>query len=705
MRPILIPPLGVIRAFRDNGEMQRLKCSVLMLAFGLSVIACSQDEPGNAATSAPAAAPTASAPASGDPRKYLLERVDDAAVAQLYADGFESLPVKEKTLIWHLYQAAIAGRDIFYDQKHRNALEMRAILEQIITHPQGIDAAALADIQRYTKLFWINNGPYNNLTARKFILKITPDAFANAARTAARNGASFGSPSGESLDALLARLQPMFFDPNVDPIVTNKTPGEGKDILQASANNLYSGVSMADLKGFNEKYGLNSRLVKRDSRLIEEVYKIDGRYAAQIAEVVKHLEAAIPFASEPMANALRALVQWYRTGEDADRAKYDIAWVQDKASPVDTINGFIEVYMDPRGIKGSWEALVFYVNQEKTARIKKLADNAQWFEDRMPWDPKYRKPSVQGIVANAIDVVVETGDSGPVTPIGINLPNDQSIRENYGSKSVSLSNVNEAYSKSAPGSMRSEFSWTPEEAARAEKFAEFSAELTTDMHEVIGHASGRMSESVKGTPQALIKEHFSALEEGRADLVGLYFIADPKLVELGIIPAADHDAVVRAEYEAYTRNAVVQLRRVREGTQIEEDHMRNRQMIVRWLMANTKAIEERTRDGKTFLVMVDPKAFRDGVGRLLAEAQRIKSEGDHAAAKSLFDSYGIHFDPKLRDEIVARVDKLNLPSYTGFVMPKLTAVTGPGAQITDVRISYPQDLTAQMLEYSGVRPR
>jgi dipeptidyl-peptidase-3 len=624
-------------------------------------------------------------------------------VAQLYADAFESLPLKEKTLIWHLYQATIAGRDIFYDQKHRNALEMRGILEQIVAHPQGIDQAALADILRYTKLFWINNGPYNNLTARKFVLKITPDALAMAARTAAKNGAAFKAAGGETLDAMLARLQPMFFDPNVDPIVTNKTPGAGRDILQASANNLYFGVSMADVKGFTEKYGLNSRLVKQDGKLVEEVYKLGGRYDAQIAQIVKHLEAAIPFASEPMANALRALAQWYRTGEDADRVKYDIAWVQDKASPVDTINGFIEVYMDPRGIKGSWEGLVFYVNQEKTARIKKLAENAQWFEDHMPWDPKYRKPSVQGIVANAIDVVVETGDSGPVTPIGINLPNDQSIREKYGSKSVALSNVNESYAKSTPGSMRGEFSWSPEESARAEKFAEFGGELTTDMHEVIGHASGRMAESVKTSPQTVLKEQFSALEEGRADLVGLYFIADPKVVELGIIPAADHDDVVRAEYEAYTRNALVQLRRVREGTQIEEDHMRNRQMIVRWLMANTTAIEQRTRDGKTYLVMVDPKAFREGVGRLLAEVQRIKSEGDYEAAKKLFETHGVHFDAKQRDEVVARVDKLNLPSYTGFVMPKLTTVTGANGEITDVQISYPQDLTAQMLEYSGVR--
>jgi dipeptidyl-peptidase-3 len=459
---------------------------------------------------------------------------------------------------------------------------------------------------------------------------------------------------------------------------------------------------MADLKGFNEKYGLNSRLVKRDGTLVEEVYRADGTYGRYITEIIKHLEAARPFAEPPTAKALDALVKFYRTGEVADREAYDIAWVQDKASPVDTINGFIEVYMDPRGIKGSWEGLVFYVNQEKTQRIKTIANNAQWFEDHMPWDPKYRKASVQGIVANAIDVIVETGDSGPVTPIGINLPNDQAIREKYGSKSVALANVNEAYEKSAPGNMRSEFSWEEAEASRAQKFGTFSGELTTDMHEVIGHASGQQADG-KANPQALIKEHFSALEEGRADLVGLYFIADPKLVEIGVIPATDHDNIVRAEYEAYTRNALVQLRRVREGTQIEEDHMRNRQMIVRWLMANTKAIESRSRDGKSYLVMVDPKAFREGVGRLLADVQRIKSEGDYAGAKKLFDTYGIHFDAKLRDEIVSRVDKLNLPSYSGFVMPKLTPVIAADGSISDVTISYPQDLARQMLEYSGVR--
>ena len=667
--------------------------------FVSALVACSSPQPApQPAAPAPAAAPAAP-PAD---RKYLLERVDDASVVQLYADGFSALPLKQKTLIWHLYEAALAGRDIYIDQKHKNALEMRGVIEQIVAHPQGVDGATLAEVQRYAKLFWLNNGPYNNLTARKFVLGITPQALAAAAKASASNGATFTPPAGETVDAMLARLQAMFFDPAADPSVTNKNPSPGKDILQASANNLYMGVGLADLTGFTEKYGLNSRLVKHNGKLVEEVYRIDGKYGPQITEIVKHLEAAVPFAEPPTAKALTALAKFYRTGEVADREAYDIAWVEDKASSVDTINGFIEVYLDPRGIKGSWEALVFYVNQEKTGRIKKLATNAQWFEDHMPWEPKYRKTSVQGIIANAIDVVVETGDSGPVTPIGINLPNDQAIREKYGSKSVALSNVTDASNRASPGSMRSEFSWTPEEADRATKYAELGASLTTDMHEVIGHASGRQAPG-KENPQALIKEQFSALEEGRADLVGLYFLADPKLVELGIFPAADQDHLVRAEYESYTRNALVQLRRIREGTQIEEDHMRNRQLIVRWLVANTKAIEERTRDGKAYLVMVDPKAFREGVGRLLAEVQRIKSEGDYAAAKKLFDSYGVHFDAKLRDQIVSRVQALNLPSYSGFVMPKLTPVTGADGKLTDVTISYPMDLTRQMLEYSGVK--
>jgi dipeptidyl-peptidase-3 len=354
-------------------------------------------------------------------------------------------------------------------------------------------------------------------------------------------------------------------------------------------------------------------------------------------------------------------------------------------------------------MKGSWEALVFYVNPDKTAEIRKLAAEAQWFEDRMPWADQYKKQGVTGITANAIDVVVETGDSGPITPVGINLPNDQAIREKYGSKSVSLSNVTEAYDRSTTQEFRKEFSWTDDEAARAEKWSSVAGELTTNMHEVIGHASGRISEKLRGTPQLALKEQYSALEEARADLVALYFLPDPQLAALGLVDAKDQNEIVQAEYEGYTRNALVQLRRVREGTQIEEDHMRNRQMIVRWLMANSKAIDVRERDGKTFFVMIDAKAFRDGVGRLLAEVQRIKAEGDYEAAVKLFETYGVHFDAKLRDEIVARVDRLKMPSYTGFVQPRLQAVTSADGKVSDVKISYPMDLTTQMLEYSGRR--
>jgi len=635
-------------------------------------------------------------------RKYLLERVDDAAVAQVYADGFSELTLDQKILIWHLYRAALAGRDIYYDQRHALSLEMRHLLEEILTHGDGVDPGVLAEIERYTKLFWINSGPYNNLTARKFVLKCSPEALAAAAAQAAKNGAA--CPSGSAgLQACLDRVGPMLFDPAVDPVATNKTPGAGNDILQTSANNLYVGVTMKDLDGFEERYALNSRLIKTGDGLVEEVYRVAGKYDHEIREIVGHLKAAVAYAPPPTAEALRALIRFYETGEESDRVAYDIAWVQDKDSPVDTINGFIEVYMDARGIKGAWESLVYYVNRHKTENIRRIAAHAQWFEDRMPWAPEYRKEGVRGVTANAIDVVVECGESAPVTPVGINLPNDQVIREMHGSKSVSLSNINEAYDKSTQPEFRREFAWTPEEAARAEKWSVVASELTTGLHEVIGHGSGKVADRLKGSPQTFLKEQYSALEESRADLVALYFVADPKLAELGIVRPEEQDEIVLAEYEGYTRNALAQLRRIREGTQIEEDHMRNRQLIVRWLMANSAAIEVRRRDRKTYYVMVDAAAFREGVGRLLGEVQRIKAEGDYEAAKALVETYGVHFEAELRDEIVARVERLQMPSYTGFVQPKLEPVHAPDGSISDVVVTYPLDLKAQMLEYSGRR--
>jgi dipeptidyl-peptidase III len=657
---------------------------------------CSDENSPATDTLRPAAGP---APA----RQYLLERVDDAAVVQLYADGFTALPLDQKILIWHLYGAALAGRDIYYDQRHAQNLVIREVLEEILTHPAGIESATLVEVVRYTKLFWLNSGPYNNLTARKFVLSCTPGSFREAVRAAARAGARYPLAGEETLEKLIDRLEPILFSPHVDPIVTNKSPENGGDILETSANNLYVGVSMADLHGFDEQYPLNSRLVKKDDELVEEVCRIGGRYDREIRAIVAHLEAAIPYATRPMADALRALIRFYETGRAEDRIAYDIAWVNDRDSPVDTINGFVEVYMDARGMKGAWEGLVYYVNRQKTDGIRRLAAEAQWFEDRMPWAPEYRKQGVRGVTANAIDVVVESGESGPITPVGINLPNDQAIREHHGSKSVSLSNVNVAYDRSTLPEFRREFAWSDEEAVRAEKWSSLAGELTTDLHEVIGHGSGRVSARLEGTPQAALKEQYSSIEEARADLVALYFIAEPKLAELGLLEAADQDDIVAAEYEGYTRNALVQLRRVREGTQLEEDHMRNRQVIVHWLLAHSAAIDVRRREEKTYYVMVDAVAFREGVGRLLGEVQRIKAEGDYGAARRLLEAYGVHFDPTLRDEIVERVERLNMPSYTGFVQPKLTAVTDGHGQIVDVEISYPLDLTTQMLEYSGKR--
>ena len=678
--------------------MTHLRILVTVMAVG-GLMACGQSS-GSVSSDLPTAdAPTAEAPE----RQYLLERVGEAAIVQLYADGFSDLSLREKTLIWHLYQAALAGRDIFYDQRYVHNLDMREVLEEILVHGGAVEPPALEEIHRYAKLFWINTGPFNNLTARKFVLQLTPEAFAAAVRAAAAAGAGLPLRDGESVDQLVQRLEPLFLDPDVDPIVTNKSPAAGEDILLASANNLHAGVSMADLEDFEERYPLNSRLVKRDGRLHEEVYRIDGRYGEQIAEIVKHLEAAVPYATEPMAAALEALAQWYRTGEPADRRAYDIAWVADRESPVDTINGFTEVYMDARGVKGAWEALVFYVNREKTETIRTLAEHAQWFEDHMPWDPRYRKAGVRGITANAIDVVVEIGDSGPITPIGINLPNDQTVREEHGSKSVSLTNVVEAYDLSRPPAYRAEFTWDEAESRRAERWGAFAGDMTVNMHEVIGHASGQVAEHVGGNPQTFLKEQYSALEEARADLVALYFIADPKLVEIGVIDAEHHQDIILAEYEAYARNAILQLRRVREGSQLEQDHMRNRQMVVHWLIDNTDAVEVRRRDGKTYHVVTDAQAFRAGVAELLAEVQRIKSEGDYDAAKVLFETYGIQFDPALRDEVLERVAAVDLPSYTGFVMPKLEPVTAADGKIADVRISYPRDFTQQMLEYSGKR--
>ncbi len=647
--------------------------------------------------------------ASTEPHKYLLERIDDVAVVQLYVEGFERLSVREKTLVYHLSQAAIAGRDIFIDQKYGHSLEIRDLIEEILTHAEGIDGETLAEIRRYAKLFWINNGPHNSVTSRKNVLKCTFEDFSRAAAKAESNGAVLPKQGTETTPEMLDRMKLILLDPDADALATNKSPGPGRDILQASANNLYDGVTLKDLEGLHEQNPLNSKLVKRPDGAIEElVWRAGfddavppGMYARQLNAVIGHLEAAIPYAGPETARALGLLVHYYRTGNPVDFRAYNVAWVADDDSTVDTINGFIEVYLDARGQKGAWEGIVYFNDPEKMDMIRKFAEYAQWFEDHMPYNPQYRKPQVKGISAKAIQAVMETGDAGPVTMIGINLPNPGDIREQYGTKSVSLSNVIEAYDESTPPAARREFCYSDDEFERAEKWKSLSLDLEVNMHEVIGHASGRVSPQLKTEPEKIIGQYYSALEEARADLVALWFIGDRKLVELGLVAEPDRTELERATYESYTRGVLSQLRRVREGETLEEDHMRNRQMIVAWLMGNTRAIETKRREDKTYYVVVDVAAWKQGVGTLLAQVQRIKSEGDRQAAGELIEKYGTRFDPDLRDEVVARWDKLDRPSYIGFVMPKLTPVLDGEGNIKDVHVSYPMDIEAQMLEWSG----
>jgi len=650
------------------------------------------------------------APADSDEqRKYLLESIDDVAVVQLYVDGFEQLPLQQKILIYHLYKAALAGRDIFVDQKYKHSLQIRDLIEEVLTHSDGIDPKTLDEIRCYAKLFWINNGPHNPITSQKNVLKCSFEDFSRAVEKAEANGATLPKRKGQSTEDLLSLARPVLFDPNVDFHVTNKSPGQGRDILQASANNLYEDVTFKDLEDLEEQYPLNSKLVKRpDGTLQEIVWRAGfddvippGMYADKINAVVGHLEAAVPYATAKMARALGLLNHYYRTGNPIDFRAYNVAWVTDDDSPVDTINGFIEVYVDARAQKGAWEGIVYFNDPKKMEMIRKIAENAQWFEDHMPYDPRYRKPEVKGISAKAIQVVMAAGDAGPVTPIGINLPNPRDVREQYGSKSVSLSNVIEAYDKSKSPEERREFCFDEAEFERATKHRRLVLDLHVNMHEVIGHGSGRVSESLKVDPEEAIGKYYSALEEARADLVALWFIGDPKLVDLGLVDGKDHKEVERATYESYTRGVLAQLRRVRIGDKLEEDHMRNRQMIVRWLMDNTNSIEVKHQDGKTYYLVVDVSEWKKGVGKLLREVQRIKSEGDRKAAEPLFEKYGIRFDPKLRNEVVARYEKLDRPSYTGFVMPKLTPGLDENGNIKDVRVSYPMDLETQMLEWSG----
>jgi dipeptidyl-peptidase-3 len=635
---------------------------------------------------------------AGTERRYLLEQVGDIAIVQLYADGFDQLTRDEKLLCYWLAQAAIAGRDVYIDQKFAHSLAIRDLLEELWLHRAEFADAVRAEVERYCKRFWVNNGIHHAVSTHKELLHLDRAQFEEACARAERAGAALPAAAERQ------RLFSVLTDPATFASCTNKSPGDGKDPLLESCNNLYVGVSSKDLDGFAEQHALNSRLVKgRDGQLVEEVYRCGGptqpagRYAKELTRVVAALHRALPHAPPPTRAALEHLIRYYQTGANEDWRKFNVAWVADKDSTVDFVNGFVEVYLDARGQKGAFEGIVSFRDPVKTRAIATLAEAAPWFEARMPWADEWKKKDVKGISARAITVVIETGDSGPVTPVGINLPNENDIRRDHGSKSVNLGNVVDAYERSKTKGATEEFSWSADEAARAERFAATSGDIHTNLHEVIGHASGQSRPEVVD-PMQRLGQYASTLEEARADLVGLYWIPDPKLKELGIVT---HDEMPLAEYEAYARNALLQLRRVPKGGKLEEDHMRNRQLIVHWLLANDGGVQAATRDGKTYYRVTSVEAFRNGCGRLLAEVMRIKGTGDFKAGKELVDRYGTRVEPKLHEEVLARVAKLNLPSVTGFVQPELRAVTDEKGAIVDVVVEHPCDLAAQMLRWSG----
>jgi len=636
-------------------------------------------------------------------KEYLLEQVGKTAIARLYAEGFEQLDVKNKILAYYLYQAAIAGRGICYDQNYRYALEIKDLLEEIITHSEGIDSTVLKGITDYTKLIWANTCQYNVRTMVKFVPEVSYEDFLNAATIAQANGANLRLKEGESLEDKLARLRRSIFDPDYEPMVTNKNPLPGQDIVTGSANNFYEGVTEAELRTFKEKYPLNSKVAKVDKRIMEQVYRTGtdgikpGLYAEQLREVISNLEKAIPYAGPRQQETLQHLIRYFKTGDPEDFRKYNIAWVGDDPV-VDTINGFIEVYKDARGVKGEYEALVSFVDQKTTKMMKDIAAQAQYFEGRQPWDDRYKKKEIQIPVANAISVLIAVGGVGPICPAGINLPNAQDIRETYGSKNFLLSNVLASRRKAVAGKVVDEFALTEEEKELSRQYGAVASDVIIALHEIIGHGSGKVSEKLTADPSEYLKEYYSTMEEARADAVALYHIWDPKLVEMGVLPSAK---CAEAAYHSFARGDLLMLRRIKTGDQLEEDHMRGEHLIVNYLKDKVGAIEAVTRDGKVFLVVKDMEMMREGVGELLAELMRTKAEGDYEAIKELVNTYGIKINTQWRDQVIQRAEAINYPSQTAFVMPKLTPVLDESGAIVDIKISHTNDFTTQNLEYSG----
>jgi dipeptidyl-peptidase-3 len=634
----------------------------------------------------------------------LVERVGDTGFIQLSADSFQSLTPRQKELAWYLSQASIAIDPIIYDQLSRFGLRQKAVLEMIVAHPDGVDPAALGRILSFTKLFWANRGNHNEMTARKFLPEFTYEELRAAGLAVLRHGAK-GTMLEEQFLSELDALRASLFDADFEPMITAKSPRGGLDILQASANNFYQGVTLADLAGFTEHYPLNSRLVKEGDELREEVYRAgtpDGRvhpgtYALYLKRASDYLARAEKVAEPGQAKAIADLIRYYQTGDPKEWLEFDADWVRNNAT-VDFANGFIEVYRDARGAKGTSQSFVTITDQRVNSLMQKIAANAQYFENKAPWADQYKKQGVEPPMAKAVEAVIETGDF-QVSTVGDNLPNEDEIHEKYGSKSFLFTGSTRALNHAAGVGGFREFSWNDGEFHLLEAHADEAEDLMTALHEIIGHGSGKMNPKLTEEPAFYLKQYYSTLEEARADLMALWNAWDPRLRELGLISSPD---VAKAMYFQAAMAPLTQLRRNPKGDTLEEDHQRDSQLIVEYIIDKTGGISKKERDGRTYYYVDDFEKMRQGVGLLLAELMRIKAEGDYDAIKALIERYAVHFDPALRDQVVERYKKLGLPSYWAGVNPELNGVTGPGGGTTNVQVTYPRDVVHQYLRYSAM---
>ncbi len=641
--------------------------------------------------------------------KYQTEQFADLGILRYKVPGFNELSLKEKKLVYYLYKAALSGRDIFYDQNYKHNLEIRRTLETIVNSFKGDrNTDDFKNFMIYTKRVWFSNGIHHHYSNQKFKPGFTKEYFIELIKNSDKQNLPL--TNGESVDEFLERITPIIFDPGIAPVKVNLTPDQ--DLVKTSAVNFYEGVNEKEVENFYNKekikndstpvwYGLNSKLVKNNGKIEEKKWMLGRMYSSAIEKIIFWLEKAVTVAENDHQKAtLNKLIDYYKTGDLKTWDEYNIMWTQDTSSSSDIVNGFIEVYNDPLGIKGSYESIVSIKDKEATKRIAAIAGQAQWFEDNSTIDKKFKKKNVVGISAKVITVVVECGDASPSTPIGINLPNSTWIRKEYGSKSVNLGNIVHSYNEAASGDgSLEEFAYSQEEVELGKKYGTLTDDLHTDMHEVIGHASGQILPGV-GTPKETLKNYASTIEEARADLVSLYYLPDQKLIDIGIMPNKE---AFKAEYNKYIRNGLLQqLRRIIPGDNIEESHMRNRLLVSKWAYEKGEkdnVIERKIKDGKTYFIINDYKKLRELFGQLLKEIQRITSEGDFNAAKKLIETYGVKVDSDLVKEVRERYAKLNISAYKGFINPILKPVYKNG-EISDIIIEYPDDFTNEMLYYA-----